>query len=148
MVILIRPKHNVSMRNSGIALAVDVVALKNSGNQKRILLIRRKNEPFKGQWALPGGFIDYNEDPADAAARELREETGLAASGMAQVGAFGKPGRDPRGHVVSIAYKSEFQWNDVAKAGDDAAGARWFDLNDLPALAFDHADIIALAVRT
>ena len=129
------------MRQSNIYVTVDAVVIK-SGQPKQVLLIKRKNEPYKEMWALPGGFVDANEDLPDAACRELKEETGIDAKPMRQIGAFGKPGRDPRHHTVSVAFRFEVGQNTIAIAGDDATEAKWFDLNDLPPIAFDHVDII------
>jgi 8-oxo-dGTP diphosphatase len=124
-------------------LAVDCVVLDPAG---RLLLIRRKNPPFQGQYALPGGFVDYGETTEHAAARELAEETGLVATGVSLVGVYSDPKRDPRGHVVSVAYRVETAGYEPT-AGDDAAAAEfvagWGDLD----LAFDHRSIVADAMR-
>lgn len=117
-----------------------------------LLLIKRKNPPFEGQHALPGGFVDQDEDLEVAAVRELVEETGLKDVGLAQIGTFGTPGRDPRGWVVTVAYVafcllSKEQREAAVQAGDDAAEAGWFPVAALPPLAFDHAEIIAEAWR-
>jgi 8-oxo-dGTP diphosphatase len=133
------------MRISNIFVTVDIVVFK--ADSQKILLIRRKNEPFRGNWALPGGFVDENEDLADAALRELREETGLQVASVTQLKAFGRPGRDPRHHTVSIAFLAQAAENAAAAAADDASDAAWFPLDDLPALAFDHDDIIAFAKK-
>lgn len=129
------------------ALTVDVVAFTQHEGQPRVLLIRRRKPPFAGAWALPGGFVDVGESLEEAARRELEEETGLRDLQLKQFHAFGDPGRDPRGHTVTVAYWS---WvpSDVmnhVRGGDDAAEARWWPLDDLPPLAFDHADIISYA---
>jgi 8-oxo-dGTP diphosphatase len=125
------------------SLAVDCVVFDAGG---RLLLIRRKNPPFQGQYALPGGYVDYGESTEHAAARELAEETGLAAAAVTLVGVYSDPHRDPRGHVVSIAYRIDTASHDPC-AGDDAAAAafvaNWEDLD----LAFDHRSIVADAVR-
>ena len=133
------------MRISKIFLTVDVVLIKKMTNAKQILLIARKNEPFKSSWALPGGFVDENEDLEKAAVRELFEETGISIANAEQLKAFGKPHRDPRGHMVSVAFLAYADENGVAVAADDAAAAKWFSLNDLPKLAFDHDEIINFA---
>ncbi len=113
-----------------------------------LLLVRRSNEPYAGKWALPGGFVDEDEDLSDACARELAEETGLRPSAMAQIGAWGAPGRDPRGRNVSVAYLAVVGPEArSARAGDDAAEARWFPVEDLPETAFDHADIISAGLQ-
>jgi 8-oxo-dGTP diphosphatase len=123
---------------------VDVVALRYRGRLE-VLLIQRRNPPFEGRWALPGGFVDAGEAPEHAAARELQEETGVTGLDLVPVGVFGQPGRDPRGWTVSAAYLAFAPADTRAAAGDDAADARWHPLADLPPLAFDHADILAAA---
>ncbi len=108
-----------------------------------VLLIRRANPPYEGYWALPGGFVEEDEDLADACARELEEETGVRPELTVQMGAWGKPGRDPRGRNVSVAYLAVAR-PDVgrARAGSDAANAEWHPAAALPLLAFDHADMV------
>lgn len=135
------------MRTSNIFLTVDVVLFKKTGGEIQLLLIKRKNDPFKGLWALPGGFVDQDEDLRDAAARELQEETGITVYDLEQLGAFGKPHRDPRGHMVSITYTASTGGSTIAKAADDADDAQWFYVNSLPELAFDHAEIISFALK-
>ncbi|AQQ72067.1 Stalked cell differentiation-controlling protein [Limihaloglobus sulfuriphilus] len=109
-----------------------------------VLLIRRGNEPFKGRWAIPGGFLEMGETICDCAARELKEETGLKDIPLYEMKVFADPGRHPEGRLISIAYMG-FCDKDrhTPKAGDDAADARWFDTRRLPELAFDHAAIIS-----
>lgn len=127
------------------AVTVDVV-LVTPAPPRRVLLIRRKHDPFAGLWALPGGFVDEHEALDAAARRELKEETGLEQAALEQLHAFGAPGRDPRGHTVSIVYLAEVDAAQVRpEAADDAAEVAWHPLDQLPALAFDHADILALA---
>jgi 8-oxo-dGTP diphosphatase len=133
------------MRVSKIFVTVDAVVVKKIGKDASILLIKRKNEPYRGSWALPGGFVDENEDLPDAAARELREETGIVLANLFQLKAFGKPGRDPRQHTVAVAFLGYADETVSAVAADDAEEAKWFPLNDLPALAFDHEEIIEFA---
>ena len=125
---------------SKIFVTVDIIILNST--KESLLLILRKNEPFKGMWALPGGFVDENEDLEDAARRELKEETSIEVKNLIQIKAFGKPGRDPRQHTVSVAYFGVAEGNVVVKAKDDAKEAKWFDRNELPKLAFDHLQII------
>ncbi len=132
-----------------IALTSDVVLLNGPVENRKLLLIRRRNAPFAGSWALPGGFLEANEDLVDGAARELEEETGVRGIPLHQIGAFGKPGRDPRGRVVSIAFWAflpDAQLVQVS-AADDAAEAAWFPVDELPSLAFDHGEIIAAALH-
>jgi 8-oxo-dGTP diphosphatase len=110
----------------------------------RVLLIQRKAEPFQGEWAIPGGFVEENERLIDAALRELKEETGLAGVDLEQLHTFGDPGRDPRGWTVSVVYLARVSPEKLSPiAGDDAAAVEWFALDSPPALAFDHADILA-----
>lgn len=129
---------------SKIFVTVDILVINNETEE--ILLIKRLNEPFKDCWALPGGFVDENEDLEDAAHRELKEETNLEVEELYQIGAFGTPGRDPRGHMVSVAYLGYTNDIDDAKAMDDAKDLKWFKINNLPKLAFDHKEIIELAI--
>jgi 8-oxo-dGTP diphosphatase len=108
-----------------------------------LLLIERKHDPFAGQWALPGGFVEYGEDIEAAAHREVAEETGLAGLPLRQFRTFGAPDRDPRGHTISVVYVAELVGEPPQVAGaDDAARAAWFDVDELPPLAFDHAQIV------
>ncbi len=135
------------MRISKIFVTVDAVIVKKTSDFE-LLLIKRKNEPFKDCWALPGGFVDENEDLEIAAKRELEEETQIKIDSLQQIGAFGKPFRDPRSHVVSIAYFGEVPENTIAIASDDAKEAQWFSIKNLPNLAFDHLEIIEKALKT
>lgn len=129
------------------ALTADVV-LVAARPRPSVLLIRRGKPPYEGRWALPGGFVDMDEDLEPAARRELAEETGLEAGPLVQVGAFGRPGRDPRGRVVSVAWTGAPAADAAGpEAASDAAEARWFPLDELPELAFDHGEIIAAALE-
>jgi 8-oxo-dGTP diphosphatase len=125
---------------SKIFVTVDVLVINKKTGE--ILLIKRLKEPFKDCWALPGGFVDEGEDLEQAARRELLEETNVETGKMTQVGAFGKPNRDPRGHMISVAYQTNLIENQIVKAKDDAKEVKWFSINDLPDLAFDHLEII------
>ena len=107
------------------SVTCDVVAFTMRADDLAVLLIQRKDDPFKGQWALPGGFVDENESLEKAAARELEEETHLTHVRMEQLGAFGDPGRDPRGHTVTVAYVSFLAHEPTVSAGDDAHAAEW-----------------------
>ena len=130
---------------SGPALTVDVVAL--AGAQPRsVLLIQRANDPFAGSWALPGGFVEADERVVAAAARELYEETAIEADALELLGVYDTPGRDPRGPTVSVVYVLRIADEPAVQGGDDARAARWFALDALPALAFDHPLVIADAV--
>jgi 8-oxo-dGTP diphosphatase len=127
-------------------VATDMVLFAEIGGRTHVLLIQRANEPFQGDWALPGGFVEENE-PLDACARrELQEETGVTGVALHQFYTYGDPGRDPRGWSLSVAY-----WGDAGakpppiQAESDAAHAEWHPLDDLPPLAFDHDQMIARA---
>ena len=130
-------------------VSVDAVVFTFSGNKAKLLLIKRRYEPFKGMWALPGGFVDIDEELENAAARELAEETGLEGVPMQQLHTFGECGRDPRGRQITIAYMGiATSGQNKIKAGDDAAEARWFDIEKLPKdLGFDHNKIVKFAVE-
>ena len=128
-------------------VTVDMAVFGFFRGRAKILLIRRGREPYKGAWALPGGFIEMDEELVDAAGRELMEETSLSGVKLEQLGAFGKCGRDPRGRVVAVVFWGIATQTRV-KAGDDAAEAKWFDIERLPGqLAFDHDNIVRAAVR-
>lgn len=129
------------------AVTVDIILFRMDENTPEVLLIQRANDPFKGSWALPGGFVDKDEPLEAAAARELREETRLDGILLTQMHAFGDPGRDPRGHTVSVTYVGYLPREAEAKAGDDAADAAWFKLDKLPDTAFDHHGIIEMAAN-
>ncbi len=137
------------MSDQPIKVTTDAIIFRKvPGSAKReLLLIQRKNPPFQGSWAFPGGFVEEDEDLPTAAARELKEETGLSDVTLRQVGAFGKPGRDPRGPTVTVAYAGWASYNSEVKGADDAARAGWFDLADLPGLAFDHQEILQEALN-
>lgn len=124
------------------ALTVDI-ALVTRAKPWRILLIERLNEPFAGRWALPGGFVDENEPLIVAAQRELAEETGVIYTELEQLHTFGDPGRDPRGWVVSVVFLARVDDTTLnPMAADDARAVKWFNLNRLPSLAFDHDQIL------
>jgi 8-oxo-dGTP diphosphatase len=129
------------------AVTVDIALFYREGESVEVLLIKRGSEPFKGRWAFPGGFVDEDESLEAAAARELREETGLKKVRLKQVGAFGDPGRDPRGHTVSIAFAALLDKRDEAKAADDAQEAAWHSVARPPRLAFDHKKILSVAIE-
>ena len=130
------------------ALTVDCVLFGvEPGAELQVLLIQRKHDPFAGQWAFPGGFVDMEEDLQRAALRELEEETGVRNVFIEQLYTFGQPGRDPRGRVISVAYYALVNLHEhPVQAASDASDARWFALSELPELAFDHADILEAAV--
>lgn len=122
------------------AVTVDAIVV-SAGNM--ILLIRRDKDPFAGMWALPGGFMDMNETLEEACIRELYEETGLQVSHMKQFRVYDAPGRDPRHRTLSVVHYVFLDTTMTATGGDDAAEAVWFPIGQLPALAFDHGEIIA-----
>ena len=129
------------------AVTADCVVIGSAADSSRyVLLIQRGNEPYKGCWALPGGFMDMDETLEQCALRELNEETGLTPSGdITELKSFSTVDRDPRGRTITVAFLIEMPLTE-AKGGDDAAEARWFPLNELPPLAFDHDEIIKEAL--
>ena len=130
------------------AVTVDITLFYSATEDNiEVLLIKRAREPFKGRWALPGGFVDKDESLERAAVRELEEETGLRRVRLEQFGAFGDPGRDPRGHTVSIGFTARVKKYGTLKADDDAEDARWYSINRLPQLAFDHKKLIRAALH-
>lgn len=132
-----------------IKITVDAVVFAYQAQDLQVLLIQRKNEPFKGKWALPGGFVEDNESLDTAVSRELEEETGICTTNLSQFYTFGKPDRDPRGRAISVAYYTEVDQAKVnPQAASDAAEVQWFSVLHLPELAFDHADILAKAKKT
>lgn len=133
-------------------LTVDAVITCPTGDiqhPKNVLLIKRGGEPYRGHWALPGGYVNHGESPEQAAGRELAEETSLTGVVLTQIGAFGDPGRDPRGWTVTVAFAGTVS-EPVAVAGDDAVEVLWYPVdyiisNGALDLAFDHRDIIMAA---
>jgi 8-oxo-dGTP diphosphatase len=126
-------------------LTVDLVLI-TTERRPRILLIRRKDDPYAGYWAFPGGFVAENEPLEAAARRELKEETGIEVTKLMQLGAFGDPGRDPRGWTVTVAFLGRVNAKKLKpQAGDDATAVAWHFLDAPPPLAFDHAKILAMA---
>lgn len=128
------------------AVTTDVVLFTIRDEKLQLLLIRRRNPPFQGQWALPGGFLDMDEDLADCALRELKEETGISDVYLEQLCTFGRPERDPRERVISVAYYGLVPSESMTLRPDtDATEAAWFALKALPELAFDHRQIVEKA---
>jgi len=129
------------------SVTVDLVIFTIAEDDLKVLLIRRGQEPFKGRWALPGGFVEIDESLERAAARELKEEVGVTNVYLEQLYTFGEPKRDPRGRVISVSY---FALVDAERqrivAASDAAEAQWRSVFDAPKLAFDHARILDTAV--
>lgn len=133
------------MAKQNISVTTDCVIFFRNNLKPKVLLVKRKNDPFEGQWALPGGFLEDEEPLEDGARRELKEETGLEIQKLQQLHTFGTPGRDPRGRTISITFWGEVGTEEAVKGNDDAMDANWFDLNDLPQLAFDHSEILRMA---
>jgi 8-oxo-dGTP diphosphatase len=130
------------------AVTVDCLIFCRFASGWHILLIQRDKPPFEGTWAFPGGFVDIDEPLPAAAERELEEETGLKGTKLEQFRTFGQPGRDPRGRTISVVYYGFIDApHDNPQAGSDARNARWFDIHDLPPLAFDHSQIIEMALE-
>ena len=127
------------------SVTVDALVIWQSPEKRQyLLLIQRKHDPYAKHWALPGGFIEETESLEESVARELLEETGLGGLSFTQFGTFGDPGRDPRGRTLTVAYFAEaFAGTQPHVQGlDDAQDARWFEVSELPVLAFDHQKII------
>ncbi len=130
------------------ALTVDIIIFKKENDDIKVLLIQRDNPPFKGQWAFPGGFVNIDETLENAAKRELQEETALTDVELKQLYTFGAIDRDPRFRTVSVVYYGFTNLNnDKVKGGDDAQKAQWFLINKIPKLAFDHNEILKMALE-
>jgi 8-oxo-dGTP diphosphatase len=129
-------------------VTVDAIVFAFFAGKARLLLISRRNEPFRGKWALPGGFVGIDEELEVAAARELAEETGVEGVELEQMHTFGRCGRDPRGRQITVAFMGIVEGGPKkVKAGDDASDAQWFDIAELPEdLAFDHNEVAKLAI--
>lgn len=128
------------------AVTADVIILRRINNTDFVLLIERKHPPYEGMWALPGGFLEMNETLEETALRELQEETGITGIELKQFHTFSKVNRDPRHRTITtvfIGYADEKTM--TPKAGDDAANIKWFALNELPPLAFDHGMVMEMA---
>ncbi len=128
-----------------LQITVDIVLFTILERQLHVLLIRRLAEPFRGSYALPGGFVLENESVDKAAHRELQEETGVEKVFLEQLYTFGEPNRDPRGRVITVAYYALVANSHILRSGTDAADAAWFALDKLPPVAFDHQSIIEYA---
>ena len=128
------------------AVTADCIVITKEAEPK-VLLIERGDEPFKGCWAFPGGFMNMDETTEQCAIRELEEETGLHISEVHQIGAYSKVDRDPRGRTVTVAYLAIVDEPITVNGQDDAAKAQWFPLSALPELAFDHDEIMRDAIR-
>lgn len=119
------------------SITADGILIKN----QQILLVKRKNQPFKGKWALPGGFVEYEEKTEDTVIREVLEETGLKTKINHLAGVYSDPDRDPRGHTITVAYILDIIGGELV-AGDDASDVKFFNVKELPDLSFDHSKII------
>lgn len=128
------------------AVTADCIVITRE-EEPKVLLIERGNEPFRGKWAFPGGFMNMDETTEQCAIRELEEETGLRVSHIQQIGAYSKVDRDPRGRTVTVAYLAIVDAPVEAKGQDDAAKAEWFPVSALPQLAFDHEEIMRDALQ-
>lgn len=127
------------------SVTTDCVIFGREGNKLFVLLIQRGGEPCKGRWAFPGGFLNIDEAAEVGALRELQEETGMTDAPIRQFHTFSQPDRDPRERVISIAFWALVRCQDV-HAGDDAAQARWFPIDEVPPLVFDHDEMLRLAL--
>lgn len=123
------------------AVTADAVVITQDAVPK-VLLVERGNEPFKGCWAFPGGFMNMDETTEACAIRELKEETGLELDSPKQIGAYSAIDRDPRGRTISVVYLFEIENEREVTGQDDAAKAQWWDIKNLPELAFDHKNIL------
>lgn len=136
------------MSKQSIKLSVDAVVFGYEEGNISVLLIKRKYEPFKGKWAIPGGFVENDESLEDAVERELFEETGIKINYLEQLYTFGKPNRDPRGRVVTIAFFALVRPNAFKIfASTDAEQVQWFNISELPELSFDHKEILKTAIE-
>uniref|UniRef100_UPI0032165917 NUDIX hydrolase n=1 Tax=uncultured Draconibacterium sp. TaxID=1573823 RepID=UPI0032165917 len=124
------------------ALTVDSIVFVKKESSLKVLLIERGREPFRNKWALPGGFIEMNETLEKACIRELEEETGLVLNKMNQYRTYDAIDRDPRHRTISVVFSAEIEMEAKVTGSDDAARAEWFSIDNLPELAFDHAQIL------
>ena len=128
------------------AVAADNVVYRFDGKNLQVLLVQRGNDPYKGMWALPGGFLNEDETLKEAALRELKEETGIVPRYTEELCSCSGVNRDPRGRVISVVYYS-FVHDVEAHAGDDAAETQWFNIYELPNMAFDHEEVMKTAIE-
>jgi 8-oxo-dGTP diphosphatase len=136
----------MSFSPTKVLLTTDVVLFTIQQERLKVLLVRRASKPYKGSWALPGGFVQEGESLAECARRELLEETGVDEAYLEQLYTFGDPDRDPRGRVVTVAYFALVRSDDlILEAATDADAAAWFPVEELPDLAFDHGEILEVA---
>ena len=130
------------------AVTADCIVFQRTGEGLKVLLIQRGNEPFKGMWAFPGGFAEVGECLEETARRELEEETGLTNVPLKQLQAFSNPERDPREHVITVAFYAviDSKVREIS-AASDASAVSWFSVNELPELAFDHKEILFVTLE-
>jgi 8-oxo-dGTP diphosphatase len=129
-----------------IYVAADAVLFNRNGGALQVLMIKRKNDPYKGQWAFPGGFVEDEEDLEAAARRELEEETGLKLPALQQLRTYGRPDRDPRFRCISVVHYAIVDKAPQVTGADDAAEAQWLEVKGIGALAFDHNEILDYAL--
>lgn len=130
------------------SLTADIVIFTIKEGELKVLLVKRDINPFKGSWALPGGFVRINESLENAAKRELEEETGIKNIYLEQLFSFGDPGRDPRGRVVTVAYMALVNSEEMElRASTDASDAQWFSIKKFPSLVFDHKKILNYSLK-
>lgn len=150
-VVLPAPAHQYTYEYPRPAVTVDVILFAFQHDELTVLLIKRTHDPFQGRWALPGGFVGEDEDLYEAALRELKEETNVGNVYLEQLYTFGRPDRDPRARVITVAYFALLSVEQVAAqhvhSGSDAGEARWWNIYQLPDLAFDHERILDYALQ-
>ncbi len=130
------------------SVTVDIVIFTMRDHDLKVLLVKRNLDPFKGRWAIPGGFVRIHESLEEAAKRELEEETGVKNVYLEQLYSFGDPKRDPRGRVITVAYMALVNSDKInLRASNDVSDAQWFSVSKLPTLAFDHKDILTYALK-
>lgn len=130
-----------------IKVAVDAMVFAGRGDDLQLLLIKRKHNPYEGMWAIPGGFVEDDEELEAAAIRELEEETGLQVPVMQQLYTFGRVGRDARGRTITVTYYAFVDDAPPVLGADDAAEAQWVPVRDIKALAFDHMEMLEMAME-
>jgi len=130
------------------SVTADIVIFTIQNNELKVLLVKRNVEPFRGKWAIPGGFVKMSESLEDAAKRELEEETGVKDVYLEQLYSFGDPGRDPRGRVITVAYIALINSENIKlRATTDVSEAKWFSIKKVPSLAFDHKRIFDYSLK-
>jgi 8-oxo-dGTP diphosphatase len=128
-------------------LTIDAAVFSTASTEPQLLLIKRGRQPNKGLWALPGGFLELDEELIDGAKRELKEETSITGIELKQMHTFGNIGRDPRGRLITVVFMGVIDEHKQPAAGDDAELAEWFDIDELPQMAFDHKIVADMAIK-